>query len=226
MLNYVRASTGQIIIHCCPVLVTFLSILIYFHETFYWHYVTGAIICIFGSCLFILNENKAGTKKLVVNDNLFAGIIFSLANLLFDGISRFGGKIMIKVKFEMDILNYYIGKYNTLLALFLCAVEKHYGFNDIKYILYAISNGLCFFNLAKYLQDKILENLSINKFILFNNMSIGFNFIFGFVLLHESVYFTDIIGAGLIIGFHIYNLYYPRRLEPKLFEKIKQSKNN
>ena len=29
------------------------------------------------------------------------------------------------------------------------------------------------------------------------------------MLLHETVYFTDALGAGMIIAFQIYNYYYP-----------------
>ena len=70
MFSYLRVSTGQVITNCFPVLVIFLSIII-LHETFYWRYITGVIICLIGSGLIVLNESRTGTKKLVVNDNIF-----------------------------------------------------------------------------------------------------------------------------------------------------------
>ncbi len=208
MFSYLRVSTGQVITNCFPIVVIFLSV-IYLHEKFYWRYVLGVVICLVGSGLIVLNENKAGTKKLVVNDNLFAGIMFSLAHLLFEGLSCLGQKIMCKEKLAADLQNYYLGMYNTLPALFFCVIEQHFGFNDIIYILYAMSNGLCLFYLANYLQTKSMESLSAAKFMPVTYMCIVFIFILGFVLLHETVYFTDALGAGMIIAFQIYNYYYP-----------------
>ena len=208
MFSYLRVSTGQVITNCFPIVVIFLSV-IYLHEKFYWRYVLGVIICLIGSGLIVLNENKAGTKKLVVNDNLFAGIMFSLAHLLFEGLSCLGQKIMCKENLAADLQNYYLGKFNTLPALFFCVIETHFGFNDIIYVLYAMSNGLCLFYLANYLQTKSMECLSASKFMPVTYMCIVFIFILGFVLLHETVYFTDALGAALIIGFQIYNYYFP-----------------
>jgi len=208
MFSYLRVSTGQVITNCFPVIVIFLSI-IYLHDKFYWRYVVGVIICLIGSGLIVLNENKANTKKLVVNDNIFAGIMYSLAHLLFEGLSCLGQKIMCKEKLSADLQNYYLGMYNTLPALFFCIIERHFGFSDIIYILYAMSNGLCLFYLANYLQTISMENLSAAKFMPVTYMCIVFIFILGFTLLHETVYFTDVLGAGMIIGFQWYNYYYP-----------------
>ena len=208
MFSYLRVSTGQVITNCFPVVVIFLSILI-LHETFYWRYIAGVIICILGSALIVLNENKSGTKKLVVNDNLFAGIMYSIAHLLFEGLSCLGQKIMCKEKIAADLQNYYLGMYNTLPAIILCLFEMHFGFSDIIYIIYAMSNGMCLFYLANYLQTKSLDYLSASKFMPVTYMCIVFIFILGFLLLGETVYFTDILGASMIVAFQAYNYYYP-----------------
>ena len=208
MFSYLRVSTGQVITNCFPIVVIFLSV-IYLHEKFYWRYVLGVIICLFGSSLIVLNESKAGTKKLVVNDNLFAGIMFSLAHLLFEGLSCLGQKIMCKEKLPADLQNYYLGMFNTLPALILCSFERHFGLRDIKYIVYAMSNGLCLFYLANYLQTIAMEKLSASKFMPCTYMCIVFIFILGFILLDETVYFTDALGAVIIIGFQGYNYYFP-----------------
>lgn len=227
MFSYLRVSTGQVITNCFPVIVIFLSIII-LHETFYWRYITGVVICLIGSGLIVFNENKAGTKKLVVNDNIFAGIMFSLAHLLFEGLSCLGQKIMVKEKLSADLQNYYLGMYNTLPALFFCIIERHFGFSSIIYIVYAMSNGVCLFYLANYLQTVSLENLSAAKFMPVTYMCIVFIFILGFVLLHETVYFTDVVGAGMIIGFQAYNYYYPpgRQVDLNEENKNKDNENN
>ena len=223
MFSYLRVSTGQVITNCFPVVVIFLSILI-LHETFYWRYLIGVGICLLGSAMIVMNENKAGTKKLVVNDNLFAGIMFSLAHLLFEGLSCLGQKIMCKENLGADLQNYYLGMYNTLPALFFCIVEMHFGISDLTYVIYAISNGVFLFYLANYLQTESLGYLSASKFMPVTYMCIVFIFILGFLLLHETVYFTDVLGAGLITGFQAYNYYYPPGRQ--LNEDEKKNKND
>ena len=108
-----------------------------------------------------------------------------------------------------DEQNYYLGMYNTLPALFFCIIEMHFGFSSILYILYAISNGFFVFYSGNYLQAVALQYMAVSKFMTITYMCTVFVFIFGFVLLGEVVYITDIIGAGLIISFQLYNAYYP-----------------
>ena len=225
MFSYLRVSTGQVITNCFPVMVIFLSI-IYLHETFYWRYVAGVVICLLGSGMIVLNEKKAGTKKLVVNDNLFAGIMYSLAHLLFEGLSCLGQKIMCKENLSADLQNYYLGMYNTLPAFFFCIIERHFGFSNLTYIFYAMTNGIFLFYLANYLQTKSLEYLSASKFMPITYMCIVFIFILGFVLLHETVYFTDVLGASMIIGFQAYNYYYPPGRQINQNEDINDINNN
>ena len=54
-----------------------------------------------------------------------------------------------------------------------------------------------------------LNIIEINKFIPMNYLRIVFIFIFGFIILGEKVFFIDFIGSALIIGFQVYNVYYP-----------------
>ena len=141
--------------------------------------------------------------------------MFSLAHLLFESLSCLGQKIMCKENLAADLQNYYLGMYNALPALVFCIFEGHFGFSDIKYVIYAMSNGVCLFYLANYLQTKSLEFLSASKFMPVTYMCIVFIFILSSVLLNETVYITDVLGAGLIIVFQAYNYYFPpgRKIE-------------
>ena len=50
----------------------------------------------------------------------------------------------------------------------------------------------------------------------------SFVFILGFIILHEKIFLTDILGAGLIIGFQLYNFYYPPGKQVNLDEVNKE----
>ena len=208
ILNYFRVSTSQVISGCYPILVIFLSILI-LHEKFYYRYILGIFICIIGSGIIVLNEKKTQTSQVKLNDNIAAGLFFAMCHLLVSGFSNLGQKILCKENMTPDEQNYYLGMYNTLPALFFCFIEAHFGFDSILYILYAISNGFFIFYLGNYLQTKSLEYIAVSKFMPITYMCTVFVFILGFLILHEKIFITDILGAGLIIGFQLYNYYYP-----------------
>ena len=208
ILSYFRVSTCQVIVGCHPVIVIYLSILI-LHETFYFRYIISVFVCIFGSALIVLNEKNPNVSKIKLNDNKLAGLFFATCHLLVSGFSNLGQKIQVKDKMSPDEQNYYLGMYNTLPALFFCIIEVHFGFGSILYILYAISNGLFVFYSGNYLQTVAMENMAVSKFMTITYMCTVFVFILGFVLLGEKIYITDIIGAGLIISFQLYNVYYP-----------------
>ena len=208
ILKYLRVSTGQVISGCFPILVILLSIPI-LHEKFYWRYIYGVLICIFGSCIIIKNESNPEAAKTQVNNNLFVGICFALFHLVFYALNNLGQKILCKEKLSADEQNYYLGLYNTLPAFIFCVIENNFGKGNILYILYAISNGLCLFYLGNYLQAKALEIIAISKFMPITYMNTVFVFILGFILLHEKIFVSDLIGAGLIIGFQLYNYYNP-----------------
>ena len=208
ILSYFRVSTSQVIIGCHPVIVIYLSILI-LHEKFYFRYLISVFVCIFGSTLIILNERNPNASKIKLNDNKLVGALFASCHLLMYSLANFAQKIQCKDNISGDEQNYYLGMYNTLPALFFCIIEKHFGFDSILYILYAISNGFFIFYSGNYLQAVALEYMAVSKFMPITYMCTVFVFILGFCLLGEKIYLTDILGAGLIIFFQLYNVYFP-----------------
>ena len=228
ILSYFRVSTSQVIAGCYPVLVIFLSIII-LHEKFYFRYIISVFVCIFGSSLIVLNEKNPNASKIKLNDNKLAGIFFASCHLLVSGFSNLGQKIQCKDNMSPDEQNYYLGMYNTLPALFCCIIERHFGFGSILYILYAISNGFFVFYSGNYLQTIAMEYMAVSKFMTITYMCTVFVFILGFTLLGEKIFITDILGAGLIISFQLYNIYYPpgRQIkENNIEEKDKLSSIN
>ena len=208
ILSYFRVSTSQVISGCYPVLVIILST-IFLKEKFYFRYIIGIFVCIFGSSLIVLNEKNPNSSKIKLNDNKIAGLSFALGHLVISSLSGLGQKVLCKEKLSPDEQNYYLGMYNTLPALFFCLIERHFGFGSILYILYGISNGFFIFYLGNYLQTISMEYMAVSKYMTITYMCTVFIFILGFILLGEMIYLTDILGAGLIISFQIYNLYYP-----------------
>ena len=77
------------------------------------------------------------------------------------------------------------------------------------YILYAISNGLVIFYAGNVLNAKTLEYLAVSKYMPITYMCTFFIFLLGVTLLKEPLFLSDIFGALMIVGFQVYNIYFP-----------------
>ena len=208
MLQYFRVSTCQCIAGCYPVVVLYLSIWI-LKESFYIRYLAGIFFCLLGTSIIVLNEKKPkNSPQESQNTNIFLGCLFGCLHLFFNSLSNFGQKILCKQHINGDLQNYYLGMYNTLPALLMMIIEWHSGLTNIYYVLYGISNGFVFYT-ANYFTTVALDNIAISKFIPITYMCTVFIFIMGFLFLNEKVYFTDVLGSVMILGFQLYNVWVP-----------------
>ena len=222
VLSYFRVSTSQVIASFYPIIVIILSVII-LHETFYFRYIIGIFICIISSAILLTNERKPEVKKTVENTNSVVGFFVALTYLTVNGFVNFSQKIICKDHLTPDEQNYYVGIYNTLPAFIFCCFELHFGFNSITYILYAISNGLIIFYLGNALSAKTLEYLAVSKYMPITYMCTFFIFLLGVTVLKEPLFFSDIVGALMIIGFQVYNIYYP---PGRYVSDVKKEENN
>lgn len=206
MLHCFRVSTCQCVSGCYPIVVLYLSVCI-LKETFYIRYLAGVFFCFLGTVIIVMNEKKTQGQE-VQNNNLFLGCILASLHLFLNSFSNFGQKILCKQNISGDLQNYYLGMLNTLPALVVVTIEWHSGLSNILYVLYGMSNGLVFYT-ANYLTAVALDNIAISKFNPITYMRIVFVFILGFIFFHEKVYFTDVIGSILILGFQVYNVWVP-----------------
>lgn len=74
--------------------------------------------------------------------------------------------------------------------------------------LYVSTNGLVFYS-ATYLNTVCLKYIAVSKFQPITYLMIVFTFILCAILLGEPVFFTDIIGASIIICFQYYDFKFP-----------------
>ena len=206
MLTYFRVSTCQCIFGIHPIFVLLLSIVV-INEKFYWRYFIGMILSFIGSMLIILNEINPNQRKQSENKSVFIGIIFSIGYLAALCFSKFAQKMLCKDHMTPEVQTYYIGLFTAIQALFFLLFDFKPGFNFI-YIIYALSNGIIF-TVYNCLCVEAMNNLAISKYLPLTYFTTVFIFIFGWIILGERVYFTDIIGSLLIVGFQIYNAWFP-----------------
>ena len=208
-LTYFRVGTCQSIASCSPIIVLILSSVI-LHEPFYIRYIFGVLLCLIGAIMIVSNDKKDKTvnlKNKTVFD-MFIGLTIAISHMTFVAFSHFGQKILCNEKMIPEVQNYYMGLINAIPAFFVMIIEGKTGISNIFYVLYAFSNGIIFY-LAYYCVAEALNIIAMNKFMPMTYLRIAFIFVFSLILLGEKIYFTDIIGSALIVGFQVYNVCYP-----------------
>ena len=206
LMDFFRISTITVIAGTCPLFILFLSIIV-LNESFYWRYLVGIILCFIGTGFIVLNDKKPQSQTAILNTNIFLGLFVAILYVLTNALCQIGQKIVTKDKMDLDEQTFYLGLYNLILSGIMSAIDLNFGLNW-KYILYVASNSVFFYS-GNYLMSLALKYIAIMKFQPITYLCIVFTYILSFLLLGEPIFFTDIIGTVLIVGFQAYNLYYP-----------------
>jgi len=207
MTTYFRVSTCQCIFGIHPIIVLLLSIVVINNENFYWRYVFGMILSFIGSIFILLNEVNPEQREQSDNKSIFFGCLFSAGYLVTVCISKFAQKMLCKDHMTPEVQTYYLGLFTMIQAIFFLFFNFNLGLN-VYYILYCMSNGIIF-SLMNMAYVEAMNNLAISKFLSLTYFGTVFIFIMGWIILGERVFFTDILGSLLIVGFQIYNAWFP-----------------
>jgi drug/metabolite transporter (DMT)-like permease len=222
---YFRVSTCQCISNCHPVLVLVISSFL-LNEKFYPRYIVGIILCFIGAYMIVSNERKPtniNEDKDSINRNLLdlalryleeqsngilIGAISAASHLTICAFANFSQRELAKENILGDEQNFWLGVYNCFFSFIVMTFQGNFGLSNIKYPLYVLTNGPIFY-FANYYTAEALKFISINKLIPLNYLTIVFVFILGYIFLGEKVYFTDLLGSIIIVGFQLYNIYVP-----------------
>ena len=218
MYLFFRVSTITVIGGTTPIIVIFLSIFI-LGDRFYIRYIFGIALCLIGSYIIIINDRKPEAKAQILSDNIALGLFFGITNAVLVALSTLGQKVLTDDKMNYHLQNYYFGLFNCVPSFIFCLLYNEINFKSIAYILYAGSNGLIFYT-ANSITTLAFTYIHVSKVQHISYLYIVFTFILSAIILREPVFFTDFIGALIIIGFQYYNFIYPPgKAAPKLIEK-------
>ena len=221
---YLRASTVQIIILLSPLLVLVLSHF-FLKEPLYWRYLVGGIMCIGGSMIIILNEQKSKPNSQEKTDNreqknneinhlgVLLGVILSAISVFFYAIINISSKILASHRVSLNNQMIYIGAANVMYS-FVYILFKRKICLKIGYIMMCILHGF-FFYLYYICYNRALQLAQVNKIVVITYLQIVFVFILGNIFLGEKIYETDIIGTLLMLSYMIYNVLNPIRIHTK-----------
>ena len=220
---YLRVSTVQIISSLNPIIVTYLSVIL-LKEKFYNRYIIGIILCLFGSLIIINNEKKQSSEvKIKTNDNnnesnnningsgftsgMTTGILCCFGSTLINCAVDICNKVLAKNKIPITTQLFYLGSFTLTYSFIYIVVVWRFKY-CIPYILLSFLQGT-FFYIANTSFNFGIQRIDLSKAAPISYTKVVFVLLLGGFLLGEKVYFTDFVGAALIISYMLYNMKYP-----------------
>ena len=208
-LWYLRSSTAQILFSLSPIIVFVLSYFI-LKEKLYWRYAAGTIICIIGSIFIISNEKKsketAGDKNKSLNDILI-GTTLGVINIFCVAFVVTANKILVNNKVPIGTQMLFVGIATFFYSIIFTLIFREVCLK-VGYLILCLFHGF-FFYLGNFFANEAYKRVQISKVIIFNYLQIVFVIILSLIFLKEPIFLTDIFGFCLIIGYLLYNTYYP-----------------
>ena len=174
-----------------------------------------------GSLIIINNETKQSSEVKVKgkenDDNnkkiggftsgMVTGILCCFGSTLINCAVDICNKVLAKNKIPITTQLFYLGFF-TLTYSFIYIVIVWRLKACIPYILLSFLQGT-FFYIANTTFNFGIQRIDLSKAAPVSYTKVVFVLLLGGILLGEKVYFTDFLGAGLIISYMLYNMKYP-----------------
>lgn len=208
-LWYLRSSTAQILFSLSPIVVIILSYL-FLKEKLYWRYFAGIVICIIGAFFIISNEKKSketGVDKNKDFKDIIIGTSLGVFNIFCVAFSVVANKILVNNRVSIGTQMLYVGIaaffYSSIFTLIFRDVCLKIG-----YLILCLFHGL-FFYFGNFFANEAYKRVEISKSIIFHYSQIIFVIVLSLLFLKEPIFWTDVLGFSLIIGYLLYNSLYP-----------------
>ena len=207
-VRYLRISTCQIISTLSPIIIIFFSI-IFLKEKYFARYTYGIIFGILGSVIIILNENKVPVveEKQSKAYEIFIGVLCNFLSITTGGIEGVCNKIMAREKTPITSQLFYVGCSHCFYSFFWMLFTNDFDYTT-KYFFMCMGHGILFFS-GFFFFNKGLQIIDLSKTSIIQYSKIVFVFILGSIFLGQQVFFSDILGSSIIVGFMIYHVTNP-----------------
>ena len=205
---YLRISTCQIITSLSPIIIIFFSI-IFLNEKYFSRYTYGIFFGILGSAIVILNEDKVPVveEKQSKTYEIFIGVLCIILSIIAGSAESVCNKIMAKEKTPITTQLFYVGCSHCFYSFLWMLITSDFDYTT-KYFIMCMGHGLLFFS-GFFFFNKGLQIIDLSKTSIIQYSKIVFVFILGTIFLGQPVFFSDILGSCIIVGFMIYHVLNP-----------------
>ena len=207
-LLLLRVSTVQVLCSISPVVSLVVSCTM-LKEKFYFRYVIGIALCFIGSAIILGTEKGNTTQKTETFNSFkfFLGICTCCINFMLNGFVNVGQKVLAVDKMSNNQQVFYVSLSLVVCSFVACLFTFNFGFNIWIFSLGTL-NGFFFYMANHYYQEAIAV-LNVGGCVPFNYLCTIFVFILCAIVLHEPLFWTDLVGSLVIMSFHGYNAWKP-----------------
>jgi len=203
-LEDLRVGTANCFVSMNPAAILIISSIL-LKEKFHWRYPLGIGICFIGVLIIISNEINNSQIEIGNNNttNIFLGIFWGSLNLVMVALLSVSSKLLNEVNIGQENQCYYIGVSNVLCFAISIIFKGKLKFSPL-FILISASNSIILLT-ATFLIITALQGVDLNKTTALNYFVIVVSTFLSIVFLGEPLYFTDVLGSLIILGYNIYN---------------------
>jgi drug/metabolite transporter (DMT)-like permease len=218
-LENLRVGTANCFVSMNPAAVLIFST-IFLKEKFHWRYPIGIAICFSGVLIIISNELKSindNGKNLEIIDErnkkednfgkILLGIFWGSLNLITVAMLSISTKFLNRANVGQENQCFYIGISNAA-CFFLCILLNWKINISVGFIFISATNSVIFL-LSTFIIILALQGVDLNKTIPLNYNTIVVSTFLSCIFLGEPLYFTDVLGSLIILGYNIFNSLYP-----------------
>ena len=211
LISFFRVSTATCFVSMAPVVILILSTIL-LGEKFYMRYIYGIIICFSGVILIVTNESRQTNTTTEESTfsfwTLFMGTFWGIVQLTTVALHRVSSKLLVKIKVDENAQVMYPSIACCVLPL-ICIIlfGKHFSFG-FWYVFNCGFNGFLWILFTRLLVVS-LRGVDLSKTTAIGYLSVMTVFILSAMFLGEKVFFTDVLGSLLILGYNVYNSLYP-----------------
>jgi uncharacterized membrane protein len=188
------------------------------------------VACCIGSLFIVLNERKGNNEADSQNNSeelakegekkeedpkkyggfsfgTILGLILAFIDIFFVSVVDLANKVLANNRVSIHTQCFYVG-INTIGYSLIYLLFTNQWYITGGYAIFIFFQALLFY-VGNFFFNAGLKYIDLAKTAPLTYTRIAFVLILGFLLLCEKVYFSDIVGTCLIIGYMVYNLYYP-----------------
>jgi len=207
-LEYLRVSTANCFVSMSPAAILIISTVL-LKEKFHWRYPIGISFCFIGVLMIISNENVTNVIDNTQESSfdVLIGIIWGSMNLITIALLYVSSKKLHIEKFEQENQCLYIAVSNLIISFVIAILTRKLNFSF--YYIFMSSLNAILFLAATFLNIFSLRGVELNKTTALNYLTIVVSTFLSIIFLGESLFFTDVLGSLIILGYNIYNSLYP-----------------
>ncbi len=206
-LNYLRLGTAICLMMLAPLWMSILSIFV-LKESYHIRYLYGAGLCFVGTIFMSINERSdVNTGKNISYLLVFSGFLCGLASSGTTALANISSKVLAD-KYDSNYVNLIFGFWSSIISLCMGFLTKNFWSDSFNCLVlnHALINAIVSYFSLHYL-NLSYKHIEVSKVNMLGYLQLVFACVIGYFYFDEKIFMLDFLGASMIIGYNVYNVF-------------------